>query len=236
MRILIIDQCSGTKNHPEDHPVVDQEGTRNTDAEGLLQSLGIDGIRAKDLYTGKQQKRITDSVRTLEQKNNEVERVFISAGFGLVDADQRLPPYEATFNTMSKSEIAERSERFRLTEYIDELIDGGSFDIVFFALGSKYYEVLDLDELLASVPTETTIVLFNQEELGDAYDQVVSVPARTEQGKRFGSAVVGLKGTYLKNFAGAIDSAENSITPERAVEYCLTDFVGGSQSGIDNYS
>ena len=79
-------------------------------------------------------------------------------------------------------------------------------------------------------------MLFNQEAVGDSYGQVVSVPARTEQGKQFGSTVVGLKGTYVKNFAAAIDSAENSITPERAVEYCLTDLVGGSQSGIDNYS
>lgn len=236
MRILIVDQCSGTKSHPESHPVVDQEGTRNTDPEDLLESLSIAGIQAKDLYTGKQQQRITEAVRTLRQKNNEVERVFISAGFGLIGDEQRLPPYEATFNTMSTSEIAERTERFRLTERITELIDDGSYDIVFLALGSKYYDALDLEEVLVSVPAKTTIVLFNQEAMGSGYEQAASVPARTEQGKQFGSTVVGLKGTYLKNFATALDSAESSVSPEKAAEYCLTDPSESSQSGIDNYS
>ena len=236
MRILIVDQCSGTKAHPESHPVVDQEDTRNTDPEDLLDNLGIAGIQAKDLYTGKQQQRITEAVRTLRQKSNEVERVFISAGFGLIGDEQRLPPYEATFNTMSTSEIAERTEHFRLTERVTELIDDGSFDIVFLALGSKYYDALDLEEVLVSIPAKTTVVLFNQEAMDSEHEQVVSVPARTEQGKQFGSTVVGLKGTYLKNFAAALDSTENSITPERAAEYCLTDPSESSQSGIDNYS
>ena len=236
MRILIIDQCSGTKSYPADHPVVDQEKTQNEDAEGLLQSLGIEGIRAKDLYDGKQQRRITEAVHALTTKGHNVERFFVSAGFGLVNEDQRLPPYEATFNSMSQAEIAEREERFQLTQRLSELIDTGGFDIVFLALGAKYYDTIDLNGLLSSTPVETTVVLFNQEDLEGKYEQAISVAARTEEGKQFGSAVIGLKGTYLKNFSAALSGSKESITPDDAAEYCLTDPSANSQSGIDNFS
>ena len=236
MRILIIDQCSGTKSHPEDYPVVNQEETKSEDPESLLESLGIEGIRAKDLYDGKQQRRITEAVHTLTRKGHDVERVFISAGFGLVNENQRLPPYEATFNSMSQAEIAERKDRFRLTQRLRELIDAGDFDIVFLALGGKYYDTIELDTLLSSTPVETTVVLFNQENLEGKYEQAISVPARTEEGKQFGSTVVGLKGTYLKNFAATLDDSKESVTPGEAAEYCLTDPSANSQSGIDNFS
>ncbi len=236
MRILIIDQCSGTKSHPADYPVVDQEGTKNEDVESLLQNLGIEGIRAKDLYDGKQQRRITEAVHALTTKGHNVERFFISAGFGLVNEDQRLPPYEATFNSMSQAEIAEREERFQLTQRLRELINTGSFDIVFLALGAKYYDTIDLNGLLSSTPVETTVVLFNQEDLEGKYEQAISVPARTEEGKKFGSAVIGLKGTYLKNFSAILAGSKVSVTPDEAAEYCLTDPSANSQSGIDNFS
>lgn len=236
MRVLIVDQCSGTKDYPEGYPVIEQSETRNADSDDVLREFGIDGIKSKDLYSGKQQKRISDSVRILEKKENEVKRVFISAGFGLVDADQRLPPYEATFNSMSKSEIAERTESFRLTERLINLINGEDFDIVFFPLGSKYYEVLELEQLLTSISSDVMVVLFNQEEVENSHRQAVSIPARTEQGKQFGSTVVGLKGTYLKNFATALDSTESSVDYGKIVEYCRTDMSDSSQSEIGNYS
>lgn len=234
MRILIIDQCSGTKSYPESHPVVDQEGTRNADAEELLESLDIEGIQANDLYAGKQQKRITEAVHKLRRKNHEVDRYFISAGFGLVSDGQRLPPYEATFNSMSKAEIAERKEEFKVTERLTEIINTDDFDVVFLALGSKYYGAIDLDSLLSSVPADTAVVLFNQESL-EKDEQIVSVPARTEQGKEYGSTVVGLKGTYLMNFAAAVGDSQKSITAEEAAEYCQTDPTAGTQPDIDSY-
>ena len=235
MQILIIDQCSGSKSHPEDYPVINQEETKSEDPESLLQSLGIEGIRAKDLYDGKQQRRITEAVHTLTRNGHGVERFFISAGFGLVNENQRLPPYEATFNSMSHAEIAERKDRFRLTQQLKELIDA-DFDIIFLALGGKYYDTIELDTLLSSTPVETTVVLFNQENLEGKYEQAISVPARTEDGKKFGSTVVGLKGTYLKNFAATLDDSKESVTADEASEHCLTDPSANSQSEMDEFS
>lgn len=236
MRILIVDQCSGTKSHPDDYPVIDQKTTKHSGAESLLNRLGIEGIRAQDLYTGKQQKRITEAVHALSRSGHTVERCFISAGFGFVTANQRLPPYDASFNSMSKQEVTERAESFELTQELREFVNTESADIVFLALGSAYYDTIDLHGFLSTVPVETTVVLFNQENAEKPYEHAISVPARTAEGRQFGSTVIGLKGTYLKNFSAAIGNAKNSITPQEAVEFCETDPSAGSQSGIDNYS
>jgi hypothetical protein len=236
MRVLIIDQCSGTKDFPDDLPVADQEWTGRADQNEILSSLDIDGIQARDLYNGKQQQRIGEAVQVLKTNDHDVTRYFLSAGFGAVAADVRLPPYEATFNKMTKDEIEERSNKFGLTERIKTLIENNDYDIVFFALGMKYYDAFDLRGVLSAMPTKTTVVLFNQEEIEDDYENVVSIPARTEQGKKYGSSVIGLKGTYLKYFAAAIGDDEAPILPSEAAEYCLTSPSGGSQSDIDRYS
>lgn len=233
MRILIVDQCSGSKDCASDLAEIDQERTGELSREEALAEVGIDGIPAKNLYVGKQQRRITEAVDSLTTKGYEVDRYFISAGFGLIQADERLPPYEATFNNMAKAERDERSQRFKLTERIESLVEDEDFSLVFFALGSKYYGAFDLESVLATTPTETAVVLFNQERLATRYENVESVPARTEQGKKFGSTVVGLKGTYLKNFATSLAEDDTNISASKAAEYCTTK---PTQSGFDQYS
>lgn len=233
MRILIVDQCSSTKDFPNDLPVIGQDETGELDREEALEKHGISGIPAETLYDGKQQRRIEDAVQTLcGVKQHKVDRHFVSAGFGLVAAEECLPPYEATFNEMSKEEMESRSQRFGLTDGLRELLRNGDYDIVFFALGSKYYSAFELQTVISSSPSDTTIVLFNQEQVDEENDNVVSVPARTVQGKKQGSTVVGLKGTYIKNFAAALDEDEERISLSKAANYCRGN---NSQSGFDSY-
>ncbi len=232
MKILIIDQCSGTKSHPDTHPVVDQDETIRDSRDKILCRLDIDGIQASDLYDGKQQRRISDAVRILENNGHSVTRYFISAGFGLVKSDELLPPYEATFNDMSKEEATQRSEAFKLTERVQGATKQ-AFDLIFFALGSDYYDAFELGPVLDSIDSDTGVILFNQEEVEGQYDNVISIPARTPEGKEFGSTVVGLKGTYIKNFAAAVGD-EEMVLAATAAKHCQTD-PHGNQSGIDNY-
>ncbi|MBV0924529.1 hypothetical protein KTS45_09995 [Halomicroarcula limicola] len=237
MKILVIDQCSGSKNYPEALHELTQEEVDSGPVEQLLERPDTAGIPANELYSGRQQQRINEAVEVLRSKGHKVDRKFVSAGFGLIDEREELPPYEITFSGMNHGEIDQRAERLQIAEEVCELLTETSddpFDIIFFALGSDYYHAIDLDQTLASIPDSTLVILFNQEERAGGNDRVISISARTDDAKRYSTIVVALKGVYVKNFAQQVGREESISNIEKIREGCLA--TETTQSGFDEFA
>ncbi|MDL0118284.1 queuine tRNA-ribosyltransferase tRNA-guanine transglycosylase [Halobacterium salinarum] len=217
--ILVIDQCSGSKDFPDDAPVFDADQTLQYSREDLLARDNVPGIAARDLYTGRQQTYVRDAVRRLRSNGHDVERYFISAGFGLVAEDDYLPPYEVTFSSMNVGEIRERSASLHIREDLRRVLNESDYDIVFFTLGKDYYTSIDIDEMVQEVRADRIGVVFNRELVEDQFDNIASVPARTEDAKRHGTIVVGLKGLYMENFAKYVEDVE-MICPQTIEQLC----------------
>lgn len=224
MHLLIIDQCSNQKSFPSGSPVFDIDAVDNHSIDELVAKDDAVALPARRLYDGRQQKYVGEAVDSLRSDGHTVDRYFISAGFGLVEEDEAIPPYEVTFNGMSAGEKQARSESLGISADVEQVVDSSTYDMVFFTLGSDYYQVLDLSKILSSLSSETIGVLFNQEELGEEYENVVSVPARNSEAKEQGTIVVALKGVYLKNFAAQFsDASEASCpdSPEAVYDACM---------------
>ncbi|TKX68859.1 hypothetical protein [Halorubrum sp. SP9] len=222
MKILIIDQCSGSKNYPDESPVFDAKEIDAQPREELLNQEGVARLRARNLYKGRQQKYISAAVGALREAGHEVDRYFISAGFGLVEENEDLPPYEVTFNEMSNEELLDRRANLGIPQSVQELLAVEKpYDIVFFALGSKYYLSMDIEKTISEIPSGTWGVLFNQAEVVNGRKDLISIPATTDEAKENGSIVVALKGTYLKNFASHL-SAGNTIEKISDIEDSCT--------------
>lgn len=234
MRILIVDQCSSAKRGKKRHEPLDTETIDTTLRTDLVESEGIPSYRATDLYEGRQQQRVTEAKEMLEDAGDDVDRVFISAGFGVVDETDQLPLYDVTFANMSSKEIDERAEQLRIHEDLYEQIVGNEYDIIFFALGSDYYRSARLEELLPVISEGTYVVFFNREELEEEYDNGLSLPARTTQAKKYGTIVIALKGEYLRNFASHRKAGKLPKDVNDIEEYCGEDAT--SQLGLDDYS
>jgi len=116
--ILVIDQCSGSKEIPDDAPIFGEEETLQFSREDLLARDNVPGIAARDLYTGRQQNHVKSAVRWLLRQGHDVDRYFVSAGFGLVAEDEYLP-YEVTFSSMNVSDIRERSAKLDIQKTYD---------------------------------------------------------------------------------------------------------------------
>lgn len=234
MRVLVIDQCSGSKDYPEDSPVF---MAADIDAVSREELLGRDRVArqsARQLYSGRQQQYVTEAVDTLRSGGHDVDRYFISAGFGVVAESTDLPPYEVTFTDMSAAEITERAAALNLTADVQALLSADPpYDVVFFALGSDYYGALDLETILETLPSASTGVLFNQAELVDGTSSAVSIPARTDDAEAHDTITVALKGVYLKNFAAHVTEGATVTTPEDVVDYCTTEYP--PQSGLDSF-
>jgi hypothetical protein len=219
LNVLVIDQCSGAKDVPENATEFELDDLEGVSKEELLARDNVPGIAAKDLYTGRQQKNVTEAVRTLRRNDVAVDRYFISAGFGLVGENEQLPPYEVTFSSMNVSEIRERSEKLGIKQDVNRLLTETDYDVVFFTLGKDYYKSIDIDEAVRKVPPNSIGVVFNRDLVDDQYTNIVSVPARTEDAKRHGTIVIGLKGLYMKNFALNLSSV-NCLEPESISKLC----------------
>jgi hypothetical protein len=234
MRILIIDQCSGSKDFPEESPVFSAEDIDDASRESLLERDRVARQKARDLYDGRQQRYIDEAVDALREAGHEVDRYFISAGFGLVSESTELPPYEVTFNGMSNAEIRDRAAELGISEDVQGLVSTESqYDVAFFALGSNYYLGLDMEAVLDDLTAETFAVVFNQESLAGDYENAISISARTEEAKDNGSIVVALKGTYLKNFADHVTAGAAVETLADVEAYCTTEYT--TQTGFDRY-
>lgn len=216
---MVIDQCSGSKDLPETAPEFDAEETLRFSRKELLERDHVPGIAARDLYTGRQQEFVKDAVRRLEREGHDVRRYFISAGFGLVEETESLPPYEVTFSSMNVSEIRERSAQLRIQEDLAQVMTETDYDVVFFTLGKDYYTSTNIDEIVQEIPADRIGVVFNRGLIDEQFSNIVSVPARTDDAEKHGTIVVGLKGLYMKNFSRRIDSI-NRLQPETIEKLC----------------
>jgi hypothetical protein len=219
LEILIIDQCSGSKDVPEDAPVFEAEDIDGVSKAELLNQPNVPGINASDLYTGRQQEYIDEAVRLLRGQGVSVDRYYVSAGFGVVAEEEPLPPYEVTFSGMKAATVRNRSARLSIPSDIERILTDSSYDIVFLAMGKRYYRSIDVDEAVRKITPDRIGVVFNRELVDRQYDNIVSVPARTEDAKRHNTIVIGLKGLYVKNFATNLSEID-VLDPERISELC----------------
>ncbi|USZ68523.1 hypothetical protein NGM10_01990 [Halorussus salilacus] len=235
MRILVIDQCSKQKEYPDN---VSPLGTDVLDAHSLDELQARDdtpAIEARELYTGRQQRKITEGIRMLEQGGHEVERYFISAGFGFVEDTERLPPYDVTFAEMSDAEIDERAEQLGIADDVQAFLETElPYDIVYFALGKDYYRSINLEATLRRVPDESIGLVFNQDDDVEQFSNVVSLSARNEEAKQFETIVVALKGEYLKNLARSLARSQPVPNKSEIVDYCTS--KKSSQVGFTNFN
>lgn len=234
MNILVIDQCSGRKSHPDGSKVYTADEIDSQTLQESLEQPDTAGLPARKLYAGRQQESITRAVSILRRSEHIVDRYFISAGFGLVEADQRLPPYDVTFASMNAQEIKKRSECLGISGDVRDLIANGDYDLIFCTLGNNYYRVLELPKILSTTSYTTTVVLFNREDEEERFENVISIPARTPQAKEHGTIVVALKGEYLQNFAVRLVDRGPPESQKIIVDYCTE--VDTAQSGFEQYS
>ena len=223
MRVLIIDQCSGTKTYDNDTPeLTAKQIDDEPDREKLVESSTFSDV-ARKLYTGRQQNGIDEAVDGLRASSHEVDRFFVSAGFGLVSENDELPAYNVAFET--ETEARERGNKLQIPSSVKQALQAREYDVVFFALGAKYYTAIDLEQSLSEVSEDAVAVVFNNESLAESKENVLSLVANTSTGRkdRVGGGAIGVKAEYLKNFATHASDGTEITTIEDVRRMCLPD-------------
>ncbi|MHA1407047.1 MAG: DUF6884 domain-containing protein [Candidatus Heimdallarchaeaceae archaeon] len=151
-RILIVNSCGKAKAVVHPHQPTCQELETKEQREKAKKDFSSMLKPAKELYIGPQAKAVKQAVDILREFC-EVDYFIISAGFGLVEENEKLPPYNCSFSNQSKKKILEMSKRLEIEESLVNLLKK-KYDFVYLSLGQDYLKALGNLSNIQSLGTE----------------------------------------------------------------------------------
>lgn len=156
---------------------------------------------AKEMYTGYQTRELVRGVDLLREiKGVEIDLFILSAGFGLINENKKIPPYDCSFAGMRKSELIARSKALTIPKDFRKLLKK-SYDLTYLALGQKYLHALGEEWLGYS---DCTTIVFGTQNLGE---RILALPANKETVIAFSKAgykihgIAGFKGDLFRILA-----------------------------------
>lgn len=210
MKVLVITSCTGEKAFNLENQLVLRDfqlgpahvAEREVELRDYL-------LPARKLYTGLQHQRLMRGVEALATKI-DLELRILSAGYGLVEGDRELAPYETTFATMKPAEIKAWSNVLGVPQAIREAL-ANPFDLCLVLLGDDYLAACQLD---SSVTLGGPTILF----CGKAAEKKLpdlaglnKVILSNADAKRFSCGLVGIKGELASRALELIGSADDGL-------------------------
>jgi hypothetical protein len=198
MKILVIGSCTGrkdTRNCPD--PLTEADFADPSLFQRRQAELSAWALPATELYTGFQHRYMMHGVKALRDRfgSSACAVKIVSAGYGLVHEDQRLVPYEATFQGTGPRWILEQSNRLGVPKAIRQAVIG--YDVVLFLLGKEYL----ISTRPPLVPELSHRFLFFTSDRKLAFHpNSIRVPAGPKE-TRFGAGITALKGKMFEGFA-----------------------------------
>jgi len=200
MKILIITSCTGEKKYKPDNQLtyadfqkIDTETFKHREKE-LVDYL----MPASEMYTGQQHVRLIKGLKLLRETlpNILIDLKIVSAGYGLLDEQQSIAPYEMTFNSMKAKELRKWADTLNLPQKVLAAI--ANYDLVIFLLGKEYIKAVDFPKKLDISGS----CLFLTGKSSSTYlptgSNVKPVFLGNKDAKRFGAGLVALKGRVLE--------------------------------------
>jgi hypothetical protein len=142
MKLLILSSCTGEKAQvPHNQLTLNdfQAGAKHLKAreKELTEHL----TTAENLYTGQQHVRLMRGIEVIRGTNgaNDLDFQILSAGYGLIPADRKIAPYEATFHGMKKGELRDWANQLGAARDFAKLMTRKR-DLNLILLGDSYLE------------------------------------------------------------------------------------------------
>lgn len=195
MKLLVIGSCTHAKEMRRcPSPLSQADFDDLSTLQRREAELSAWALPASELYTGWQHRYMMSGVKALRNKfgSSACSVKIVSAGYGLVDEEQRLVPYEVTFQGQRPRWIHERSSQLGIPAAIRRAVIG--YDAVVFLLGKDY--LISTDPPL--IPAFRQRFIFFTPEVGPGFhSNATIVPAGLKE-VGVGSGTVALKGKMFE--------------------------------------
>ena len=203
MKTLIITSCTSSKLENPNNSLNkrDLEDKNNT----LKKTNNLNSYKAINLYTGRQHLHIKEGVSLLRE--NFEDEIFdikiVSAGYGLVDENDEIYPYDISFSNMKAKELDEWAKKLKIREDLDDVIN--DYDLILFLLGIKYLRSVRLPlENLDSTQKLIFLASKTSKKYIPSYEEYNFLEVSQKDASLFGKNLIELKGYLFKLFAREI--------------------------------
>jgi hypothetical protein len=139
IKLLVIGSCTHDKdNRGCPAPLTQADFADPSVFQRRTAELSAWALPARELYTGRQHLYMMKGVDRIRNcfGSSACSVKIVSAGYGLVDEEQLLVPYEATFQKEHPRWIEEQSNRLGIPTAVRKAVVG--YDVVLFLLGKEY--------------------------------------------------------------------------------------------------
>lgn len=193
-RVLVITSCTGEKKYSPDTQLVQDDFQDAATLSKREEELSAYQTTAGQMYTGRQHLALMNGVEMYRQSGhaNAIDVMILSAGYGMLEEETPIVPYEVTFNTMKSKELLEWSAHLQITSTLQEKIK--EYDLIFFLLGNKYMKAVQWpiqvrdDQKLIFFASESSLSLLERQ------PQHYMLISGKEEAKRFHSGLIEIKG------------------------------------------
>ena len=144
MKILVITSCTSTKKHKPDNQLQIEDFCSPKRLAERTADLKPYEVPAAKMYTGQQHKLVLEGLEQVrgDCAESDIDLSIISAGYGLLRADEPIVPYDVTFTGLRVKELRARSDILGLRRKVGNLIK--DYELVFFLLEREYVDALQL--------------------------------------------------------------------------------------------
>lgn len=205
IKFLIVTSCTGDKKSNPEGKLLLEDFIEPEVLHRREEELKEYAIPAADMYTGMQHQRLMEGIKNLRNHfgSNVVDLAIVSAGYGLLNENDKIVPYEVTFNSMNTGKVLEWSNNLKINEDLSKLVEG--YDLVIFLLGDKYLRALNLP--LKNIDEDKKLIFLaspTSEKLIPHRKQYHFVEVCQDDARSFGYGLVGLKGYLFKLLSNEI--------------------------------
>ena len=209
MKVCVITTCTGEKAKTVDSLITLDEFRQGkekvTEREKELADFLVS---AEEMYTGQQHVRLMRGVEAIGR--DKVALHILSAGYGFLPADQKIAPYEATFQGMRKKELREWADQLEVPEDFREILKVPC-DFTLVLLGDDYLQACAIDDEL-EFPSPT--LLFCGKGAAKRMSQRENLRIITlsnPDAKRFSCPLISLKGEVANRILSSVQKDENIL-------------------------
>lgn len=216
MKILIFTCCSKSKSIKFPNQPICNELTSKEKKEYFLARFP-DKRKAAELFRGPLNISINSAVRQLREFF-DVQYYIVTAGFGIVNEEEILPPHDCSFNEMNKEKVQERAQNLEIPEDYRKIVEEENPDLIYLALGRNYLEALG--EWDSNLPC-TTIAFAESNS-----NNVISLPAdhiAVHEISALGGMIHGASGYKGDLLLLTTRYLKNQKNPEKALKEILDD-------------
>jgi hypothetical protein len=202
MKVLVVGSCTGAK---DDFGCPDGSLLSTADfADPIRLHRRENGLQewvkpASKLYLGRQHTQMMEGVRILRSTYGAqfCDVAIVSAGYGLIEENRHIAPYNITFQGMLRTQIREQGRKLGIPSNLRNLIS--AYAVVFFLLGDDY--LLSAEPPLIPTKDQKFIAFGSHKHRYIPNSSVVVVSAAQKEASEFSDGVVTLKGRMFKLFA-----------------------------------